>query len=306
MRRWLARALSRLRPAGPEREADRLYRGARRAYAEFAPLLADHRAHFDAQRKAEAALSRRGGTVPIHHAGGDGVALVAVATTPMFLDLYNFRESFVDPTGLNARQRQLVLACRAHAGGRRLRTALFEHGTALHRALEATGLRVTSSHYVEDLADPHRQDMQALTYPDGRFDLVVHADVLEHVPDQRAALAESFRVLAPGGATLFTTPVFPMERSVLRAEFAPDGALIRHHPDEIHGDNLTGGVLAFHNFGWGLVEDMRAAGFADARVETCLEPRLGLYSSNCPLWTKREPLQPGNMLPLVLAGGRPA
>jgi 2-polyprenyl-6-hydroxyphenyl methylase/3-demethylubiquinone-9 3-methyltransferase len=39
----------------------------------------------------------------------------------------------------------------------------------------------------------------------GSFDAVVAADVLEHLPDLPAAVAELARVLAPGGSFLFDT-----------------------------------------------------------------------------------------------------
>lgn len=49
-------------------------------------------------------------------------------------------------------------------------------------------------------------DMQALPYADASFDLVVHSDTLEHVPDPLKALQECRRVLRPGGALCFTVP----------------------------------------------------------------------------------------------------
>ena len=41
---------------------------------------------------------------------------------------------------------------------------------------------------------------------DKAFDTVIACDVLEHVPDYRAALAEIFRILSPGGTAVFTVP----------------------------------------------------------------------------------------------------
>ena len=50
-------------------------------------------------------------------------------------------------------------------------------------------------------------DMQAMPYPDESFDLVVHSDTLEHVPDPSRALSECWRVLRPTGALCFTVPI---------------------------------------------------------------------------------------------------
>jgi SAM-dependent methyltransferase len=48
-----------------------------------------------------------------------------------------------------------------------------------------------------------------LPFADGEFGLVCALDVLEHIPDDRGALGEMARVLAPGGTALLTVPAFP-------------------------------------------------------------------------------------------------
>jgi len=45
-----------------------------------------------------------------------------------------------------------------------------------------------------------------LPFRAGAFDKIVFSEVIEHVPDDAAALAELHRVLAPGGALALTTP----------------------------------------------------------------------------------------------------
>ncbi|HET6748018.1 MAG TPA: bifunctional 2-polyprenyl-6-hydroxyphenol methylase/3-demethylubiquinol 3-O-methyltransferase UbiG [Actinomycetes bacterium] len=52
---------------------------------------------------------------------------------------------------------------------------------------------------------PVQGRMERLPFADGVFDAVVAADVLEHVPDLPAAVAELARVLAPGGRLAFDT-----------------------------------------------------------------------------------------------------
>ena len=49
-------------------------------------------------------------------------------------------------------------------------------------------------------------DATALPFADGAFDAVTMFDLLEHVADDAAALAEAFRVLRPGGWLLVSTP----------------------------------------------------------------------------------------------------
>jgi 2-polyprenyl-6-hydroxyphenyl methylase/3-demethylubiquinone-9 3-methyltransferase len=52
---------------------------------------------------------------------------------------------------------------------------------------------------------PVRGQLERLPFADGAFDVVVAADVLEHVPDLPAAVGELTRVLAPGGSLAFDT-----------------------------------------------------------------------------------------------------
>jgi SAM-dependent methyltransferase len=50
-------------------------------------------------------------------------------------------------------------------------------------------------------------DIQHLPFPDGGFDFVVSICALEHVPDLRNTVLETARILRPGGAFYFTTPM---------------------------------------------------------------------------------------------------
>lgn len=57
-----------------------------------------------------------------------------------------------------------------------------------------------------------RGDATALPFPDGAFDRVIAAEVLEHIVDDRAAVAELARVLRPGGTIAVTVPAWLAER----------------------------------------------------------------------------------------------
>jgi SAM-dependent methyltransferase len=50
--------------------------------------------------------------------------------------------------------------------------------------------------------------LEQLPWPDGTFDLITSLDVIEHTPDDRAALAELLRVCRPGGWLLVTVPAY--------------------------------------------------------------------------------------------------
>jgi SAM-dependent methyltransferase len=55
-------------------------------------------------------------------------------------------------------------------------------------------------------ADIKQGDALSLPFADAEFDRVVAAEVLEHIPDDEAAIAELARVLRPGGTMAVTVP----------------------------------------------------------------------------------------------------
>ena len=71
---------------------------------------------------------------------------------------------------------------------------------------------------------------------DGRYDLIVLLDVLEHIPEDRAALATLRRKLAPSGRLLLTVPAIPVLWS------AHDEA--HHHRRRYTARSLKGVVAA--------------------------------------------------------------
>lgn len=111
------------------------------------------------------------------------------------------------------------------------------------------------------------EDVQRLTYADASFDLVTHSEVLEHVPDDARAMRELRRVLRPGGIMLFTVPLHGGEWTVQRARL--HAGTIEHlcapvyHADPLRRDT---GILAFRDYGRDLLDQLRAAGFAEARL----------------------------------------
>ena len=55
-------------------------------------------------------------------------------------------------------------------------------------------------------------DARRLPFADGTFDVVIAAEVLEHIPDDRTAITELARVLRPGGLLAVTVPRWWPER----------------------------------------------------------------------------------------------
>ncbi len=62
-----------------------------------------------------------------------------------------------------------------------------------------------------DMFDPSamvRMDICNIEYPDNSFDVIYCSHVLEHVADDRQALAEFRRVLSPDGVAILLVPIF--------------------------------------------------------------------------------------------------
>lgn len=62
-------------------------------------------------------------------------------------------------------------------------------------------------------------DITAIPFRAGAFDLLIASHVIEHVGDDRAALAELARVTAPGGHALIMAPMVPRWRETETREF---------------------------------------------------------------------------------------
>jgi hypothetical protein len=88
--------------------------------------------------------------------------------------------------------------------------------------------RPPGQRYVTADLDPGKGDLQldirALDLPDGAFDAIICSHVLEHVDDDRAALAELRRVVAPGGWVQLMVP-----QDLDRAETYEDPAITDPH-----------------------------------------------------------------------------
>ncbi|NKE47099.1 methyltransferase domain-containing protein [Roseomonas frigidaquae] len=107
------------------------------------------------------------------------------------------------------------------------------------------------------------EDVTRLTFADASFDVLLSQDVMEHVPDPRRGFAETFRVLRPGGAHIFTVPQDrDLRHSVTRARIGAGG--VEHLlPATYHGDPVRQeGALVFTDFGLDLPEFVESAGFA--------------------------------------------
>ncbi len=100
-------------------------------------------------------------------------------------------------------------------------------------------------------------DARVLPFPDGAFDRVVAAEVLEHIPDDQRAMAELARVLRPGGVLAVTVPRFGPEAvnwALSREYHDVPGGHVRIYRRSVLGRRLRAAGLRplFHHHAHGL------------------------------------------------------
>lgn len=112
------------------------------------------------------------------------------------------------------------------------------------------------------------QDVQETSFPDSSLDLITSNQVFEHVPDDIKGYAECFRMLRPGGALLFTVPLYGIAATEKLAEIR-DGELIYFTKPEYHDSRAAGpeSILTFwHHSLHDIAERVSSVGF-DVTVE---------------------------------------
>ena len=165
---------------------------------------------------------------------------------------------------LNNRHRALLHFLTAEAGLRPWsRVLLFGPPNAVDRRIAAVAASLVS---LPRLGFARGGEGYRLDAEDASVHLVVSSDALHRVPPLAAALAELRRVLVPGGSFVFTVPFRSLAaRSVARLENLPrvSGRL----PTEAGGE--------VHALGWDILDQLRDAGFGNARAHAYWSDELG-------------------------------
>ena len=106
--------------------------------------------------------------------------------------------------------------------------------------------------------------MMNLNLPSNEFDLVIHADILEHIANPIKALTECLRVLKNNGKCIFTIPIV-VDRLSRRREGWP----MSYHgsPDKIQKD-----YQVFTEFGCDSWKVVLEAGFKSVKIHALEYP----------------------------------
>jgi SAM-dependent methyltransferase len=140
-----------------------------------------------------------------------------------------------------------------------------------------------ASQYFADLprgqmkGNQRSEDLEQLTFEDASFDLTVTQDVFEHVLRPERAFAEIARTLKPGGAHVFTVPLYRGKKTVVRARAGADGSIEHLMKPDYHGNPIDpSGSLVITEWGDELCDFiLRASGMQTTILSFC-EPQFGL------------------------------
>lgn len=190
----------------------------------------------------------------------------------------NWRERLICPScGLNCRMRAAIQLVEAMVpAGTQSAIYATEQASAFFACLRSRHPKAIGSEFLGaqvaggtlDERGLRHENVEALSFADASFDLVISQDVAEHVAEPMRAFRELARVLKPGGSLLLTVP-FDERRptTVRRATRQADGKIVHHLDPVYHVDPLDPeGCLVFSDFGWDLLAMLSAAGFAACRV----------------------------------------
>jgi SAM-dependent methyltransferase len=124
-----------------------------------------------------------------------------------------------DRLGLAPRDRLLDLGCGAgrhayEALRRGARVVAFDYDEAELKDVAAMAAAMDQAGDIPATGGSAttRGDATRLPFPDASFDRIIAAEVLEHIPDDVAAIRELARVLRPGGSMAVTVPAWLAER----------------------------------------------------------------------------------------------
>lgn len=137
------------------------------------------------------------------------------------------------------------------------------------------------------------QNICDMSYPDEHFDLIMHCDVLEHVPYPHRAMEEVYRALSPTGVCLFSTPIYTGVNDHRKIAHLVEGEVKFIGQECYHGNPLNDdGIAVFYEFGFNLLKELESLGF---KATVLLDHSIleGIISNNNPY------VNYGHMWPVV-------
>jgi SAM-dependent methyltransferase len=223
------------------------------------------------------------------------VTLLNTGPEPAAGEWKNLLEGMLCECGLNGRMRlclqvveeEILGHTPGHAAVLERVTPLFPHLQARIPGLigcEFVGMAVQggSEHDVHGIKVRH-ENFMSLAFADNSLDLLLHFDVLEHVPDATVALQNALRVLKPGGKMIFSCPFYHnLPHNTVRAVME-NGEIKHLLPPCYHGNPMSAqGSLVYIHPTWDIMDLLKQLGFAEVRIGLSYNPTEGTVSNGSP------------------------
>lgn len=144
---------------------------------------------------------------------------------------------------------------------------------SMHKWISNFG-NVSYSEYNPCDKNIRHEDILSLTYASGSFDIVLHSDTLEHVFDIDRALMEIWRILKPGGASIFSIPIVRDGRPSIARVSLRNGELYHYKLLSYHGGSYqtTRQYLVCYEFGEDFIPRLKNHGFHVTLIEGAENP----------------------------------
>ncbi len=120
-------------------------------------------------------------------------------------------------------------------------------------------LKDSKNHTLKEYPDI---DIENINFPDESFDVIIHSDTMEHIPNTIRAFEECKRVLIQGGVMFFTIPIVHGRLSLKRHGM----------PNSFHGNynDKFDDLVVFTEYGADFYLELIKAGFSDIRLFTLI------------------------------------
>ncbi len=120
------------------------------------------------------------------------------------------------------------------------------------------------------------ENLEKMTFPDNSFDLTITQDVMEHVLHADMAFTEIARTLKPGGAHIFTLPLYCRPETKVRAVATGDGIDFLEEK-EFHGNPVdAAGSLVVREWGPDLTDYIRLCSGMTTTTYRIADRKLGI------------------------------
>jgi SAM-dependent methyltransferase len=135
---------------------------------------------------------------------------------------------------------------------------------SLHQVLRKLP-HVAYSEYIPKRKGTGKEDITNLSYTNNSFDCAIHSETIEHVAEPLKAFSEIYRILKPGGYTIFTIPIIADGRTTKqRAKLDINRNLVHIDHPSYHGLPWARkeDYLVFWEFGSDIIPMIESIGFS--------------------------------------------